>query len=245
MRQGFIGFSGKLIGVLAAAALILLARAPIVQAISEAEKSFLNLYFSDDELHVISATRSLQSIARVAENIEVVTADDIELMNAHTLADVLYTVNGVNVDFTGRFGAVAMTTIQGSGINQVTMLLDGVLLNNVSDNMTEAGFFPVTDIERIEIIKGPASSVWGSALGGVVNIITRSPGYKPFQGSVSLDYGTKNSADYRATASGRLGSFGYYLSGTGLRTDGLTDGLRHFSAHHRGDRPRLRQGPPR
>ncbi len=224
MRPGFIGFSGRLIGVLTTAILVLLAVAPFAQAISEAEKSFLSLYFSEAELHVISATRSLQSIARVAENIEVVTADDIELMNAHTLADVLNTVNGVKVNFTGRFGAVAIVHVQGSEFSQVTVLLDGVPLSNVSDNMTEVGFFPVTDIERIEIVKGPASSAWGSALGGVINVITKGPGSKPIQGNASLDYGTKRSADYRAAVSGRLGGLGYYLSGTGLRTDGLTDG---------------------
>ena len=224
MRRRWHPRTFRLVGVLAAA-LFLLARAPIAEAISAAEKSFLNLYFSEEELQVVSATRSLQSIARIAENIEVVTADDIELMNAHTLADVLNTVNGVKVNFTGGFGAAAMAHIQGSDFGQVLVLLDGVPLSNISDNMTEVGFIPVTDIERVEIVKGPASSAWGSALGGVVNIITKGPGDKPFQGSASLGYGTESSADYRAAVSGRVGSLGYYLSGTGLRTDGLTDGF--------------------
>ena len=61
-------------------------------AVSEAEKTFLSMYFTDEELVVVSATRSLKSITRVAENVEVVTKEDIELMNAHTLADVL---NGI------------------------------------------------------------------------------------------------------------------------------------------------------
>ena len=224
MRRGSIGFVGRLIGVLAAA-LVLLARAPIVEAISEAEQSFLAMYFTEEELHVVSATRSLQSIERIAENIEVVTADDIELMNAHTLADVLNVINGVKVQLTGSFGAAAVPFIQGSGFNQVTILLDGVPLNNLTDNVVDIGFFPVTDIARIEIVKGPASSAWGSALGGVVNMITKDPAAGPFQGNASLGYGTENSADYRAAISGRVGGLGYYLSGTGLRTDGLTDGF--------------------
>lgn len=225
MRRGFIGSCGRLIGVGAAAVLLLLARAPIVQAISEAEKSFLSLYFSEDELHVISATRSLQSIARVAENMEVVTASDIELMNAHTLGDVLSTVSGVQIDFTGSFGAQAMPRIQGAAPERVTILLNGVPLNNFNSGIAEVGFYPVQDIEKIEIVKGPASSAWGSALGGVINVITRRPGSESFQGNASLSYGTKNSADYRAAISGRTGRLGYYLSGSGLRTDGLTEGF--------------------
>ena len=61
-------------------------------AMSEAERTFLQMYFSDEELVVVSATRSLKSITRVAENIEVVTKADIELMNAHMLVDVLNTM---------------------------------------------------------------------------------------------------------------------------------------------------------
>ena len=66
---------------------------------SEQERKFLLMYFDEDELFVVSTTRSLKSISRMAENVEVVTAEDIELMNAHTLADVLNTINGVQVGF--------------------------------------------------------------------------------------------------------------------------------------------------
>lgn len=203
--------------------LVLLPR--IAEAISEAEKSFLSLYFSEDELQVVSATRSLQSIARVAENMEVVTADDIELMNAHTLADVLNTVSGAQVQFTGSFGVQAMADIQGANFTRVTVLMNGVPLNNFNSTVTDVGFYPVQDIEKIEIVKGPASAAWGSALGGVVNIITKGPGSQPLQARASLSYGTKNSADYRTTISGRSGRLGYYLSGSGLQTDGLTEGF--------------------
>lgn len=224
MQRGSFGTTGKLIGILAAA-LVLLARAPIVEAITEAEKTFLSLYFTDEELQVVSATRSLQSIARIAENIEVVTADDIELMNAHTLADVLNTVSGVQVDFTGSFGARAMPNIQGATFERTTVLMNGVPLNNLNSTAAEVGFLPVEDIAKVEIVKGPASAAWGSALGGVINIITKGPGDKPFQGGTYLSYGTEKSADYRAAVSGRMGKLGYYLSGTGLHTDGLTEGF--------------------
>src|SRR5512138_2467149 len=136
MRGRFFGRPGNVLGALVAT-LLLAAHAPVARAVSEAEKTFLSLYFSEEELQVVSATRSLQSIARVAENIEVVTADDIELMNAHTLADVLNTVVGVRANLTGAFGAVSLPFIQGSEITQVTVLLDGVPLNNISDNVAD------------------------------------------------------------------------------------------------------------
>jgi vitamin B12 transporter len=223
------------LAALAAAAVLLLGRTQIAQAVSDVEQGLLAMYFTADELRVVSATRSLQSIARIAENIEVVTADDIELMNAHTLADVLETVSGTLVWPNRQFGVRAAADIQGAGSNRVSVFLNGVPLNYASENISEVGFIPVEDIERVEVVKGPASSAWGSALGGVVNVITKGPGSRPFQGKASLDYGSKSTADYRAAISGRSGGFGYYLSGTGLRTDGFTDGF-DLKAGHLGTR---------
>jgi len=68
-----------------------------VSAMSEEERKLLLLYFDEEELVVVSTTRSLKSISRVAENVEVVTATDIELMNAHTVAEALYNVTGIEM----------------------------------------------------------------------------------------------------------------------------------------------------
>lgn len=221
----------RMMGTVIAVLLVLLAAAPFARAISEPEKNFLLLYFTEAELQVVSATRSLQSISRIAENISIVTAADIELLNAHSLADVLDTVAGVQSSSKGLFGAKASASIQGAGGARTTVLMNGVPLAFVSVGIAEIGFCPVQDIEKIEIVKGPASSAWGSALGGVVNVITKRPADKPFQGTAVLGYGTKNSADYRAVLSGRLGGLGYYLSGTGLRSDGLIEGYDQDAGH--------------
>lgn len=206
-------------------------RVPIAQAVSDAEKTFLAMYFTAEELSVISATRSLQSIARVAENITVVTADDIELMNAHTLADVLDSVPGVTLNNPWQFVSNSSTKIQGPDIRHVKVLLNGIPYNSSGENVTVVGLIPVQDIEKVEIIRGPASSVWGSAMGGVVNVITKGPGTKAVQGQVALDYGTENTGDFRAAISGRSGRFGYSLSGTRLQTDGLTEGFDVDASH--------------
>ena len=92
-------------------------------AMSEEERSFLLMYFKEDEIEVISATRSLKSVSRVAENIEVVTKDDIELMNAHTVAEVLYFVTGIEVTAFVGPGAQGTAGIYGSDYNRVAVLL--------------------------------------------------------------------------------------------------------------------------
>jgi len=192
---------------------------------SEQERKFLLMYFDEDELFVVSSTRSLKSIDRIAENVEVITATDIELMNAHSLADVLNTANGLVVSFGGASpGSIATVNIQGSHERHVTVFLDGIPYNNLSDNVADIRGIPVQFIDRIEIIKGPASSSWGSSLGGIVNIITKSSEKAPVRGMVSASYGERNTGDYRAEVSGSTDKLGYALFAGRLSTDGLRAG---------------------
>lgn len=194
-------------------------------AMSEEEKTFLSMYFKDEELEIISATRSLKSITRIAENIEVVTKEDIELMNAHTLADVLNTVNGVQVfPFGNAPGDAAQVFIQGSASKHVAVFVDGVSMNTLSGLTADVGAIPVQFVEKIEIIKGPASSAWGSSLGGVINIITKAGMADKTKGMLSASYGEHNTGDFRAEASGREGKLGYYFTVGRLQTDGFRPG---------------------
>lgn len=192
-------------------------------AVSEEEKTFLNMYFTEDELQVVSATRSLKSIARVAENMEVVTKADIELMNAHTVAEALYNVTGVEMlNFVGP-GSQGLAQIHDSDYTRVAALFDGVPLQS-SGNGVALGILPVQMIEKIEIIKGPASSTWGSSFGGVINIITKSvrPG-DHIGGSLYSSGGEHNTSDLRAETYGRKGNVGVYLFGGTLNSEGLVN----------------------
>ncbi len=194
-------------------------------AISEEERNFLLLYFKEEEIQVISATRSLQSVSRIAENVEVVTKEDIELMNAHTLADVLNTINGVQVFFFGNApGDNAQVLIQGSEAKHVAVFVDGVSMNFLSSLLADVGAIPVQFIEKVEIIKGPGSSVWGSSLGGVVNIITKAGMADKTKGMLSASYGERNTGDFRAEASGGEGKLAYYFTAARLQTDGFRPG---------------------
>ncbi len=144
---------------------------------SKQEFKSLLLFFKMNEL-VSSPTRAEIPVSHTAEDITVITAHDIELMGAHTLADVLFTVTGVQVLAPITPGFPSSVSIQGSDFRHVRVEMDGVELNDLSDGVADVGSIPVQNIERIEIIKGPASSAWGSALGGIINIITKKPARK-------------------------------------------------------------------
>jgi vitamin B12 transporter len=187
----------------------------------EKEKTTLEMFYDEDDV-VITPTRYPKSISRVAENVTIITAEQIQAINAHTVTDVLNTITGVQVVITGGPGSLSDVLIQGSAPNHVLVMIDGVSQNILSEAKADVGAMPVQNIERIEIVKGPASSAWGSSLGGVINIITKSPDdTRKLGGTVSASIGNRNTGDYRGEVSGKVGGLGYYLSGGGLVSDGL------------------------
>ncbi len=189
---------------------------------SEEEMRILRMFYKEDEL-VLAPTRTPKPLSQAAENITVITAKDIEEMNAHTVAEILERATGVFVEFFGQdFGSAATLYIQGSDNRHVLVLLDGVPYNFMNDGNAVTNSIPVGIIKRIEIIKGPASSSWGSSLGGVINIVTKDAGNnsKP-AGLISASYGEGNTRDYSAGISGKAGDAGYYLYAGRQDSDGL------------------------
>ena len=178
--------------------------------------------FNGSTADIVSASRSPRPASQSAENITVVTANEIDALNAHTLADVLHAVTGVQLRWIRTPGSLVTLQIQGSQSNHILVMIDGVPINLLSDNTVDISSVPVQMIERIEIVKGAASSSWGSALGGVINVITKSPqDERPVAGLVSTSFGKRETMDHRAELSGSVGRFGYYLTGGKLKSDGL------------------------
>lgn len=191
------------------------------QAQTDEEMKVLQLFYNENDL-VVTATRSEKPISQVAENMTVITADDIQAMNAHSVAEVLNTVTGIQLFSNIGPGSSPSIMIQASNPRHVLVTIDGVAQNNLGDGFPDVGSMRVQHIERIEIIKGPASSSWGSSLGGIINIITKSPDdSRRFGGTISASIGERGTGDYRGEVSGVAGPFGYYLAGGGLLTDGL------------------------
>ncbi len=180
------------------------------------------MFFSADEM-VEVATRSPKPVNLVAENVTIITAEEIEAMHAHNLGEVLNRQSGIFITFDGQdFLGGAELTILGSRRHHVLLLLDGVRLNLNSGGNTLSEFIPLGIIKRIEIIKGAASSTWGSALGGVINIITKDTGRisRP-KGTVHGSYGEANSSEVSADMAGKVSNVGYFIHGSTLNSDGL------------------------
>ncbi len=133
-----------------------------LSAFAENDLDVLSMYYWKDEL-VVTPTRNPKPLSETAENMTVITAKEIEEMNAHTLAEVFNYITGVNVDVLYNNSAQAL--ILSSQTYQVKMLMDGVELNDLSTKFWALDSISVQEIERVEIIKGPAPGVGVIQLG--------------------------------------------------------------------------------
>ncbi len=185
----------------------------------------LPLGLSAEGSETVTTSRSPRPISRIAENVTVITADQIALLNPHTLIDILQTIPGIQIQQSRTPGSWTPFSTKTLDFNHVLIFIDGIAQNDLLNNFPDAALIPAQQIERIEIIKGAASSAWGAAMGGVVNVITKSGNPEKRVGGVaSATYGEKGTSDLNVELGGTENRFGYYLAGGNLHSRGLLPG---------------------
>lgn len=182
--------------VLAVPASLVLAADPAVQGAAEVRPI------------LVTATRIESSLATSPDAITIVTREQIEQAQARTVADVLQGVPGVTVLRNGQPGGQTSAFLRGANSGHTLVLVDGVRVNNAFSGRFDFVDLPVDNVERVEVVRGPQSTRYGSdALGGVINIVTRRGAARP-AASLLVEGGGNASLRTRGAASGTLGGVG-------------------------------------
>ncbi|CAN7226437.1 TonB-dependent receptor domain-containing protein [Polaromonas sp. LjRoot131] len=171
---------------------------------------------------VVSATRSAQPIGDVVADVTLIDRETIERAGPVGLADILARVPGVQITRNGGIGANTSVFVRGGESRHTPVFIDGV---RVESQATAGGAswsnIPIALIDRIEVLRGPSSAVYGSdAVAGVIQIFTKR-GEGPFSPSVTVGYGSYNTSRVELAASGSAGAFDYALGLSQGQSDGF------------------------
>jgi vitamin B12 transporter len=174
---------------------------------------------------VVTGTRAPLAAARIPAAVTVITRQDIEERGYQSLAEALAAVPGLHLVQAGGLGQQASAFLRGTASRHVRVLLDGVPIEDPSDPNGAFNFGNdlLGDIERIEVVRGPASALYGSgAIGGVVNLITRrAPPGRAFAPFGEIAGGTQSTLRGTIGAAGDPGGLDWMLAGQALSTRGF------------------------
>lgn len=174
------------------------------------------------EALVVTASRRTQRLADAPVAIELLTRREIEQARVADLATLL--VERLGIQLEGGLPAGEGVMLQGFGAERVLILLDGQPLVGRLSGQMDLSRIPTSMVERVEVMKGPQSSLYGSeAMGGVVNVITRRATGERWRLGLDLTGGSQGRADAAATVGGTLGAADY-LAEAGRRATDLAPG---------------------
>lgn len=193
---------------------------------------------------VVIANRTPQTLSSVLADVSVIDRAQIDRSGVSNVADLLARLPGIEVTRNGGPGTATSVFIRGAEARHTAVYLDGVRLDSQSTGGAVWEQVPIDQIDRIEVLRGPAAAVYGSdAIGGVVQLFTRRGAGAPTP-TVAVGYGTYGTSDVRLGASGASGAVDYALSVAHGRSRGFNavdsaeanpdaDGYRRSSASGR------------
>jgi vitamin B12 transporter len=173
---------------------------------------------------VVVANRTAEPLEKVGQSFTVITLDKIRADQEPVVSDILARTPGITFSRNGGVGEVTSLNIRGAQTDQTLVLIDGVKLNDPSSPGGGYNFADllVGDISRMEVLRGPQSTLYGSqAIGGVVNIVTAGA-TAPLQGDIALEGGSYGTYSAKAALGGQEDKLSWRLSATDYATTGVS-----------------------
>lgn len=179
---------------------------------------------------VVTASRIAQAPDQLLGDVTIITREEIEKQGQTTLPELLQRQPGLELTNNGGPGTISGIFIRGANSAQTLFLIDGMRISSVTSGTAALEHIPLSQIERIEILRGPASSLYGAdAVGGVIQIFTRKSQGSP-QPRIKLGYGSHNTRTMEAGYGGQLGNTRFNLNLAQYDTEGINNTRRqHFA----------------
>ncbi len=171
---------------------------------------------------IVTATRTAQTADEVLSSVTVISREDIERRQARSVEDLLRGTQGISITNNGGPGKNTSVFMRGTESDHILVLIDGVRAGSATSGGAAYGNIPIEQIERIEIVRGPRSSLYGSeAIGGVIQIFTRKGGKEGFTPSFSIGGGSYGTFKGSAGLSGRSKRGWFNMNISGKNTNGF------------------------
>lgn len=173
---------------------------------------------------VVTALRTPTYVENTGIQVTILDSEAISNRQTATIAEILATLPGITIDRSGNTGSVSTVRIRGAESAQTLVLLDGVRMNDVSHPAAgfDFGGLVTGNVDRIEVLRGPSSVLWGSqAVGGVVSLSTRAP-TDTLTGRLRGEYGYADTVRSYADVSDTVGPLSYIVGGGYERSDGIS-----------------------
>lgn len=174
---------------------------------------------------VVTADRTPEPIGSTGSTISVIGSEILETSSAASVVDALRTVPGLQVTQAGGPAGTTGVMLRGANTGQTLVLIDGVRVNDPAGAAGDFNFalIPPGMVERMEVLRGPQSALYGSdAMGGVINIITKKGG-GPAQFNLRTEAGSYGTAATTGSMSGSSGPWSYAVTGTGQHSNGFSN----------------------
>jgi vitamin B12 transporter len=169
---------------------------------------------------VITATRTPEPAEQTLAAVTVIDSREIARRQALSLQELFQGEAGIQVNNNGGLGKVSSVYLRGTEAEEVLVLVDGIRMGSVSLGTTAFQYLPVDQIDHIEIVRGPRSSMYGSeAIGGVIQIFTRRPA-DGFRSEASAASGSHSTQSYTGAVAGKADRLGYSVAASYLDSNG-------------------------
>ena len=184
----------------------------------------------------VTASRNPQPIADLLADLTVIGADEIQRSGAQSLPELLQRQPGVEITMNGGPGSTSGAFLRGANRGQTLVLIDGLRVGASSVGATSLEAIPLDQIERIEILRGPASSLYGAdAIGGVIQVFTKQAEGSTFVPNVAAGYGTYDTRNANAGLRGALGPLRFSVQAGGTRSAGYNAIVNPANFSYNGD----------